>query len=333
MSLGPLMIDIAGTQLTTEDIHRLTHPLVGGLILFDRNYESPQQLRELTAHIKSLRQPTLQIAVDQEGGRVQRLRTGFTALPPLRAFGDLFDKDPSAACRHARYAGWLMATEIRSVGIDFSIAPVLDLDWGLSEIIGHRAFHKQADSVIQLASAYIDGLHSAGMIAIGKHFPGHGGVLADSHLGCVTDERSETELSAHDLRPFGALISEHLLDGVMTAHIRYPAVDQQIVTFSAVWIKQILRQKMGFKGLVLSDDLTMAGTGEESITTRANAALDAGCDILLVCNNPMAVDELLHQPEGSIRQKSRWFSMPTPMTTLAITANTRSELLKMKTGP
>lgn len=333
MSLGPLMIDIAGTQLTIEDIRRLTHPLVGGLILFDRNYESPKQLRELTTHIKSLRHPALQIAVDQEGGRVQRLRTGFTALPPLRSFGHFFDKNPSEACQRAHYAGWLMATEIRSVGIDFSIAPVLDLDWGISEIIGHRAFHQKADTVIRLATAYINGLHSSGMVAIGKHFPGHGGVLADSHIDCVVDKRSKTELSAHDMRPFAALISNHLLDGVMTAHICYPQVDEQIATFSSVWIEKTLRQQMGFTGLVLSDDLSMAGAGEASITARANAAFVAGCDILLVCNNPAAVDELLDQSKPLVRHESSWFTKPKLATRPTMTAVARSELLGIKTSP
>lgn len=330
MTHGPLMIDLQGTALTDQDIARLKHPLVGGVILFDRNFESPQQLRELTAEIKSLSQPALQISVDQEGGRVQRLTTGFTRLPPLRAFGHAFDDDPALACHLARYAGWLMATEIRSVGIDFSLAPVLDLDWGLSEVIGHRAFHRDVDAVAQLARAYIDGIHAAGMVCVGKHFPGHGGVLADTHFDCVTDERPEQTLTQYDMRPFFQLTSANLLDGVMTAHIRYPAIDANIATFSPKWIKDKLRTQLGFRGLVLSDDLSMAGTGEESIVSRTNTALSAGCDIALVCNDPAAVDELLSDPNALVRRQSSWFNAMQPTMRYRPSAGLRDELAALQ---
>ena len=288
LPLGPLMIDVAGTTLTDLDCERLVHPLVGGLILFSRNYESPPQLEALCADVHALREPRLPIAVDHEGGRVQRFREGFTRLPPMRKLGEWWDRDADAAKQAARGIGFVLAAELRARGVDFSFTPVLDLDWGNSGVIGDRAFHKDPDIVAAISAALIEGLRVAGMGACGKHFPGHGWVEADSHVAIPVDERSLEEIEI-DMQPYAMLE----LDAVMPAHVIYPKVDARPAGFSPVWIHK-LREDFHFDGVIFSDDLSMQGASVAGdIVDRANAAWDAGCDMLLVCNTPDAVTELL----------------------------------------
>ncbi|MFZ2629428.1 MAG: beta-N-acetylhexosaminidase [Rugosibacter sp.] len=288
LPLGPLMIDIDGLELSALDHKRLAHPLVGGVILFARNYCDRQQLTKLCADIHALRTPSLLVAIDHEGGRVQRCREGFTAVPAMRKLGVMWDIDPSAACVAARSIGYLLAAELRDCGVDFSFTPVLDLDWGRSGVIGDRAFHRDPVAVIQLAGALIEGLRTAGMGCCGKHFPGHGWVTADSHVAIPVDERSLAEMQP-DMEPY-----RHLkLDAVMPAHVIYPQVDSRPAGFSPVWIKQ-LRHEFAFDGVIFSDDLSMEGASVAGgIVERANAAWSAGCDALLVCNAPESVDILL----------------------------------------
>ena len=290
MPLGPLMIDVAGLELSDLDRKRLVHPLVGGVILFKHNYRDPQQLTALCAAIHALREPALPIAIDHEGGRVQRCREGFTHLPPMRRLGELWDADPAAARRAAADLGYLLAAELRACGVDYSFTPVLDLDWGPSGVIGDRAFHKNPQAVAELAGALIDGLRAAGMGCCGKHFPGHGWVAADSHLAIPVDERSLAEMEP-DLTPYRRL----RLDGVMPAHVIYPRVDPRPAGFSPVWIS-MLREELGFDGVIFSDDLSMEGASiAGDIVCRASAAWNAGCDMLLVCNAPDAVGNVLER--------------------------------------
>lgn len=287
-ALGPLMIDIAGTELSDLDRERLCHPLVGGIILFTRNYASPEQLEALCTEIHALRTPRLSIAVDHEGGRVQRFREGFTRLPAMRQLGEWWERAPRAAVESARSVGYLLAGELRARGVDLSFAPVLDLDWGRSTVIGDRAFHRDPQAVIALAGGLIAGMRDAGMVCCGKHFPGHGWVEADSHIAIPVDERSLVELTP-DLEPFRALA----LDGVMPAHVIYPKVDDRPAGFSPVWLRK-LREEIGFDGVIFSDDLSMEGASVAGgIVERAEAAWQAGCDMLLVCNAPESVAELL----------------------------------------
>lgn len=291
MTLGPLMVDVAGTSLTPEDREVLRHPLVGSVILFTRNYADPAQLQALVQDIKSVRHPTLLIGVDHEGGRVQRFRPGFTLLPAVRRIGRAFDADHKQGLAFARAMGWLMAAELRAVGIDFSFAPCVDLDYGVSEIIGDRAFHAKAGHVAQLAVAYAHGMHDAGMAATAKHFPGHGAVVADSHLALPIDRRRLADLEA-DLMPYRSLIANDLA-AVMMAHVLFPEVDAVPASFSQRWIG-FLRQELGFKGVIFADDLKMEGAGAMGgIVARAEAALAAGCDVLPVCNDRQAVITLL----------------------------------------
>ena len=288
LSPGPLMIDVAGVELSELERERLLHPLVGGVILFSRNYASPDRLEALCAEIHALREPRLLIAVDHEGGRVQRFRKGFSRLPPMRRMGELWERDCNAALKMARSIGYVLAAELRARGVDFSFTPVLDLDWGRSGVIGDRAFHGDPASVEQLAAALIEGLHAAGMGACGKHFPGHGWAEADSHVAIPVDQRSLSEIEV-DMRPYAAL----KLDAVMPAHVIYPQVDSRPAGFSPVWLGK-LRQDFVFDGVIFSDDLSMEGASVAGdIVARANAAWDAGCDMLLVCNAPDAVAELL----------------------------------------
>lgn len=286
--LGPLMIDIVGLELSTLDRERLSHPCVGGVILFARNYHDPQQLASLCSAIHALRSPALPIAIDHEGGRVQRCREGFTHLPPMRCLGELWDKDPAAAREAASDVGYLLAAELRACGVDFSFTPVLDLDWGPSGVIGDRAFHSNPVAVAELAGALIDGLAAAGMGCCGKHFPGHGWVAADSHLAIPVDERSLAEMEP-DLTPYRRL----KLDGVMPAHVIYPQVDSRPAGFSPVWLEK-LRKEFGFDGVIFSDDLSMEGASfAGDMVQRADAAWTAGCDMLLICNSPDAVAAVL----------------------------------------
>lgn len=308
---GPVMLDVAGLALSDEEGERLAHPLVGGVILFSRNYASPEQLRALTAAIAATRTPAPVIAVDHEGGRVQRFRDAFSPIRPMRTLGTLWDGDVANAAAEARRIGGTIATELRACGIDFSFTPVLDLDYGRSGVIGDRAFHRNPNAVAHLAAALVDGLRDAGMASVGKHFPGHGYAEADSHTDLPVDERPLQALETDDLVPFGALIGRGL-DAVMPAHVVYPAIDDVPAGFSARWLRDILRGHLGFDGMIFSDDLTMAGARSAGdIVQRADAALDAGCDVVLVCNDPGAADDLLTrwQPALVPALAGRWARM------------------------
>lgn len=293
MSIGPVMTDIAGTELAPEDIARLSHPLVGGVILFTRNYRSPEQLSELTQAIHAVKNPPLLIAVDHEGGRVQRFREGFTALPPMRELGRLWDGDPQQARVAAREVGYVLAAELRAHGVDFSFTPVLDLDFGVSHVIGDRAFHREPQVIAALAHGLLTGMREAGMATVGKHFPGHGYVRADSHTEVPIDERDLLDIELADLLPFKQM-AEYGMTAVMPAHVIYPKVDAKPAGFSRVWLQDILRRQLGFEGVIFSDDLSMEGarTGG-GIVARAESALVAGCDMVLVCNDSDSADELL----------------------------------------
>ena len=285
MSLGPVMLDIEGFSLSPADRDLLREPAVGGVILFTRNYDTVEQIADLVAEIRALRSPHLLVAVDHEGGRVQRFREGFTRIPPMRRIGREFDRDADAGLQAARDAGWLIASELRAVGIDLCFAPCVDLDWGVSEIIGDRAFHRKAEAVADLANAFARGLRSAGMAAVAKHFPGHGAVLADSHLKLPVDRR-DYGLILDDMRPYERLASTATIAGVMLAHIVYEQVDAQPAGFSPYWIQRELRERVGFGGAVFCDDLSMKATADYgSMPDRARLALDAGCDMILVCND------------------------------------------------
>ncbi|MGB5164192.1 MAG: beta-N-acetylhexosaminidase [Woeseiaceae bacterium] len=291
MSLGPVMLDVDGLSLTPADRDLLREPAVGGVILFARNYESPQQVADLVADIRALRRPPLLIAVDHEGGRVQRFRDGFTAIPPMRRIGRLYDSERENALLLARKAGWLIASELRTVGIDLCFAPCVDLDWGVSEIIGNRAFHSKPAAVAELAVAFSNGLRSAGMAAVAKHFPGHGAVAADSHLTLPTDRREYGDL-LDDMRPYDSLIGNGLAAGVMLAHLVYSEVDALPAGFSQHWIQNELRGRLGFGGAVFCDDLTMKATKTYGpMRERARLALQAGCDMILVCNDRGAAEQ------------------------------------------
>jgi beta-N-acetylhexosaminidase len=292
VSLGPLMVDIAGTELTPEDIRVLSHPLVGSVILFSRNYRDIAQVSSLTRAIRAVRSPALLVAVDHEGGRVQRFRDGFTRLPPVRTLGRRYDEDRREGLSLAKAAGWLMASELRAVGVDFSFAPCVDLDHGVSEIIGDRAFHRDPDAVAALAVAYMSGMREAGMAAVAKHFPGHGAVIADSHVALPIDRRKFVDLEA-DIRPYRLLI-ENNLAGVMGAHVVFPAVDPLPASLSKRWISAVLRGEMGFHGCVFADDLSMAGAAAfGGVIERAELAFAAGCDVLPICNDRQAVKSVL----------------------------------------
>jgi beta-N-acetylhexosaminidase len=293
MSLGPVMLDVEGLTLTQQDRERLLHPQTGGVILFARNYESPQQLNALVQEIHRLRSPRLIVAVDQEGGRVQRFREGFQRLPAMGMLGDLYDENHNKAISMAENIGWIMAAELLYYGIDLSFAPVLDLGHKISTVIGDRAFHTHPDVIVRLANALIRGMNHAGMEAVGKHFPGHGSVEGDSHHMMPFDKRSESTIMAHDLIPFQRVIDNHLT-GVMMAHVIYEQVDPMSAGFSTHWIQGVLREQLGFQGVVFSDDLNMAGAEiAGNFSQRAAASLEAGCDMLLVCNNPEGADEVL----------------------------------------
>jgi len=291
-ALGPVMFDLRNTSLAPEEIEQLRHPAAGGVILFSRNYESPRQVVALVSSIRALR-PELLIAVDHEGGRVQRFREGFTRLPPAAAYAQACGQEPEKLTGLLETAGWLMAAELRAVDVDFSFAPVLDVDCGISEIIGDRSFSQDPEEAGRLASAFVRGMHRAGMAAVGKHFPGHGGVAQDSHLTLPQDPRSFAEITSRDLVPFGMLI-EAGLEGIMPAHVVYSAVDDKPAGFSSCWIEDVLRRQLGFKGAVFSDDLSMQGaTFAGGYADRAQLALEAGCDMVLVCNRPEAIGTAL----------------------------------------
>jgi beta-N-acetylhexosaminidase len=289
LTLGPLMVDVAGKSLSAEDRDLLRHPLVGSVILFSRNYADPGPLVE---DIRGLRSPPLLVAVDHEGGRVQRFRNGFSVLPPARRIGLEFDADAHRGLEMARSLAWLMAAELRALHIDFSFAPCVDLDYGISEIIGDRAYHAQAEAVSRLALAVMQGMRHAGMAATAKHFPGHGAVVADSHLALPIDRRDLPDLEP-DLLPYRRLIPNELA-AIMMGHVLFPAVDSVPASFSKRWVATVLRGELDFKGVIFADDLTMEGASAMGgIVARAEAALEAGCDVLPVCNRRASVIELL----------------------------------------
>lgn len=307
MTLGPVMLDLEGLELTSEEADLLRHPQTGGVILFARNYANPEQLKALTRSIRELRNPHPIIAVDQEGGRVQRFRAGFTALPSLAALGKLYDRNNANALQAAAELGWLMATEVLQHGLDISFAPVLDTDYGVSGVIGDRSFHADPEVVAWLGQAYIRGMRAAGMAATGKHFPGHGAVREDSHIEKPRDPRQLEDLMLTDIVPFERLIPQGLA-GIMPAHVVYEAVDSKPAGYSRRWVQEILRGQLKFQGVIFSDDLCMAG-GElgRCHADRAELALEAGCDMVLVCNHRAAAIEVLESlkdysnPAGQMR--------------------------------
>jgi beta-N-acetylhexosaminidase len=321
--LGPLMLDVRGTSLTADDRQRLSHPLVGGVILFARNYENPTQLAQLTASIHALKSPALLIAVDHEGGRVQRFCDGFTRLPPMGSLGRLYDEHPHKAVALARATGYVMAAELRAYGLDLSFAPVLDLDCGISSVIGDRAFHHDPQAVIELSHAVMLGMKDAGMAACGKHFPGHGHIAADSHTAVPVDERDYADIALHDLLPFKALIDMGLA-AIMPAHVIYPKADGAPAGFSRFWLQTVLRGELRFNGMIFSDDLSMEGASVAGDSTaRALAALQAGCDMALICNRPDLADKVLAElhfnwPAASLARLARLHGEPHPLSMTAL---------------
>jgi beta-N-acetylhexosaminidase len=290
---GPAVIDVLGPALTDEDRDRLRHPAAGAVILFSRNYQSPEQLLALTEEIERLREPALPVCVDHEGGRVQRFREGFTAIPAMRELGRLWDRDREAAKHAARSAAYVAGAELGAMGIDFSFAPVLDLDYGTSSVIGDRALHFDPGAVGALAAQLVLGFRNAGMAAVGKHFPGHGFAAADSHVAAPVDDRPLASIMKKDIVPYRTAIDAGLA-AVMPAHVVYPQVDREPAGYSRVWLQDILRGKLGFQGLVFSDDLSMEGASAVGgPPERARAALAAGCDMVLLCNDPGGQDRLL----------------------------------------
>ncbi|MCW8944185.1 MAG: beta-N-acetylhexosaminidase [Sedimenticola sp.] len=293
MTHGPLMLDLEGHQLTSQEREMLCHPAAGGVILFSRNYQSPQQISALIDDIHRLREPPLLVAVDQEGGRVQRFKEGFSRLPPAAWFGELSKQNSKKAKSITQKVGWLMAAELRAVGVDFSFAPVLDLGFGASSVIGDRAFDRKPLVVSELAHAWMAGVHDAGMAAVGKHFPGHGWVTEDSHNELPVDHRRFADILMEDLLPFQRMI-DYGMEAIMPAHVIYDQSDSKLAGFSKYWLQDVLRGQLGFKGVIFSDDLTMAAAEEAGgYAQRAKAAIEAGCDMVLVCNNPAGAIEVL----------------------------------------
>ncbi|PID46837.1 MAG: beta-N-acetylhexosaminidase [Proteobacteria bacterium] len=308
MPISPLMLDLEGTVLTAEEKELLQHPYCGGIIFFSRNFESMEQLQVLIRAVRTAAPEDFLISVDHEGGRVQRFREGFTHLPALAKLYEQ-SEDELAALRAAHHHAWLMSSELRSMGIDFSFAPVLDLNYGISEVIGDRAFHAKAEIVGKMAVAYVEGMHEAGMAATGKHFPGHGAIVADSHTEIPVDERSLEALSAADMQPFAQLIREGL-DAIMPAHVIYPEVDSQPAGFSQVWLQQILRQQLGFDGVIFSDDLNMEGASlAGNYAQRAEVAIGAGCDMVLLCNNRAGVIQVMDEANINLKSEQSQRSM------------------------
>lgn len=298
MTLGPLMIDVQGKALTEEDRELLAHPLVGAVILFTRNFESVEQLQQLVADIRAARSPPLLVTVDHEGGRVQRFRSGFTVLPSMRIIGRQYDLDPVAGRLLARQCGWLMAAELRAVGIDMSFAPCVDLDYGASSVIGDRAFHRDPRVVSELAIAFMGGMREAGMAACAKHYPGHGFVVPDSHVAMPVDRRPLVDME-DDLTPYRRLIDNGVA-AVMAAHVVFTEVDDKPAGFSRRWLQSELRGRLGFDGAIFTDDLSMAGAKAiGDMPARAKAALAAGCDVLSLCNDRQGVLQVIDSLRGS----------------------------------
>jgi len=294
---GPLMLDIEGLTLNDEDKTILSSPFVGGLILFSRNFESIEQLSLLVNQVRQV-SPQCLIAVDHEGGRVQRFKTGFTHIPPMAILGQLYQVSPEQALSLANDFAYLLATELLQLDIDISFAPVLDLDYGISAVIGDRAFSSDLTVLNRLVGAFLNGMHDAGMATTGKHFPGHGAVEADSHIAIPIDGRSLSVIRDNDMNAFSS-VSKNGLDAVMPAHIIYPQVDEKPAGFSKIWLQDILRDELKFDGVIFSDDLSMEGASVAgSYAERCNAALMAGCDMVLVCNNRQATKEVLSHLEN-----------------------------------
>ena len=304
--LGPAVIDVVGTVMTDEDRERLRHPAAGAVILFSRNYENPEQLRLLIQEIEKLRDPALLVCVDQEGGRVQRFREGFTSIPSMRELGRLWDRDKELATQAARGAAYVIAAEIGAHGVDFSFAPVLDLDYGGSSVIGDRALHFDPNAVGALAAAIVKGFADTGMAAVGKHFPGHGFATADTHHDVARDERPFAEILRKDITPYRVAIQAGLA-AVMPAHVVFTQCDAEPAGYSKYWLQEVLRGKLGFDGLVFSDDLSMAGASTVGgPPERARAALAAGCDMVLLCNDPEGQNKLLESlGDAPIKNPSR----------------------------
>jgi beta-N-acetylhexosaminidase len=303
------MLDVEGLSLSPADRTLLREDAVGGVILFSRNYASPTQLADLVAEIRALRNPALLIAVDHEGGRVQRFRDGFTVIPAMRQLGHHYDADRVGALEQAKTIGWLIGSELRAAGIDLSFTPCVDLDWGISEVIGDRSFHKKPGVVAELASALAHGLSDAGMVAVAKHFPGHGAVVADSHTHLPIDRRQFGDV-LDDMQPYEVLIRQRSIGAVMMAHIVYSETDSLPAGFSSYWIGNQLRSQLGFDGAVFCDDLSMeAAASYGSVPKRAALALAAGCDMVLVCNNRSAASATV----ASLRD----YSNPTSLVRLA----------------
>ncbi|WP_373017046.1 beta-N-acetylhexosaminidase [Thiomicrorhabdus sp.] len=326
MSLGSVMVDIEGTILQPHEAERLLDPLVAGVILFSRNFESVEQLKALTASIHALRHPRLLIAVDHEGGRVQRFRSGFTKIPPMRVLGQLHEQNPQQSYDAAEKIGWLLATELLSVGVDFSFAPVLDLDYGGSKVIGDRAFAMNPVTVGQLGFHLMAGMRKAGMASVAKHFPGHGFIEADTHTETAVDDRPFAEIQQKDMQPFLTLI-ENGVDAVMPAHVIYSKVDALPAGFSSHWLQTVLRKQCHFEGAIISDDMSMRAAVEfGSAPERVLKALQAGCDLVLVCNDPMAADEVL--------TKVNWHAGPLSHARLIrLHAHERADYLKLPYHP
>ena len=297
MKAGAVMFDLSGPRLGAEEKELLRHPSAGGVILFSRNFESPRQLRALTGEIRAQR-PELLIAVDHEGGRVQRFQEGFTRIPPMRLLGERWEIDAGEARALAESIGYVIAVELRSHAVDFSFAPVLDVDFGSSGVIGDRAFSDEPTVIAALAGAFVAGMAAGGAASVGKHFPGHGHVKADSHLDVPVDERSFGEIQANDLHPYRELIAQGLA-GVMPAHVIYPEVDSRPAGYSRIWLQDILRDRLRFDGMIFSDDLSMEGASMAGgPADRALAAIEAGCDMVLLCNAPESVPAVLEALEG-----------------------------------
>ena len=298
--MGPVMLDVQGTSLSQEDKEIIQHPLVGGLIFFTRNYQSPEQITQLSQQVRIAAKKSILIAVDHEGGRVQRFRDGFSVIPAMGQLWQMAEQNLVLAKELAKQSAILMALEVQAVGIDISFAPVLDIN-NISDVIGDRAFHQQSDYVTELADAFICGLHQVGMKATGKHFPGHGSVKADSHIDLPIDKRSTAEIFQQDLMPFKQLIARDKVDALMPAHVIFPDVDSQAVGFSHHWLQNILRQQLGFNGVIFSDDLSMQGAASVGgFIERAEAAQSAGCDMLLLCNNRKGCIDVLDNANISV---------------------------------